>query len=48
MQEMWLFGQLNTIGDSKVQHQTDEKAREVAELLQQLLSRQPAAAAQAA
>ena len=40
MQEMWLFGPLNTIGDSKVQQQTDEDAKAVAELLTKLAERQ--------
>ena len=37
MQEMWLFGQLNTIGESKLQNETDDKAKEVADLLKHLL-----------
>lgn len=37
---MWLFGQLDTVGESKVQQQTDENAKVVAELLKQLLERQ--------
>ena len=40
LQEMWLFGQLNTVGNSKVQQQTDETAKVVAGLLGQLLERQ--------
>lgn len=40
LQEMWLFGQLNIVGESKVQQQTDENAKVVAGLLQQLLDRQ--------
>ena len=44
MQEMWLFGQLNTIGESKLQNETDEKAKEVAELLKHLVSSQETAA----
>ena len=40
---MWLFGQLDTVGESKVQLQTDDTAKEVASLLQQLLElQQPA------
>lgn len=39
---MWLFGQLNTVGESKVQQQTDENAKVVADLLKQLLDRQAA------
>ena len=39
MQEMWLFGQLNTVGESKVQQQTDENAKDVADLLKRLLDR---------
>ncbi len=37
---MWLFGELNTVGESKAQQQTDENAKAVAGLLQQLLDRQ--------
>ena len=37
---MWLFGELNTVGESKAQQQTDENAKVVAGLLQQLLERQ--------
>lgn len=40
LQEMWLMGQLNTIGDSKVQQQTDENAKVVAGLLKQLTDKQ--------
>ena len=40
LQEMWLFGELNTVGESKAQQQTDEDAKVVAGLLQQLLERQ--------
>ena len=36
---MWLFGQLNTIGESQVQQQTDENAKVVAELLGKLTER---------
>jgi len=36
LQEMWLFGQLDTVGDSKAKQQTDENAKLVAGLLQQL------------
>ncbi|KAK5687962.1 hypothetical protein LTR17_026623 [Elasticomyces elasticus] len=36
LQEMWLFGQLDTLGDSKVQQQNDEHAKSIAELLKQL------------
>lgn len=37
---MWLFGQLNTVGESKVQQQTDENAKIVGDLLKQLLESQ--------
>ena len=37
---MWLFGQLNTIGESEVQRSTDENARVVGQLLKQLVERQ--------
>ncbi|KAK3676191.1 hypothetical protein LTR78_003941 [Recurvomyces mirabilis] len=36
LQEVWLFGQLNTLEDSKAQRQTDEDAKAIAGLLQQL------------
>lgn len=40
MQEMWLFGQLNTLGESDVQQQTDENAKVVGELLKKVLEMQ--------
>jgi hypothetical protein len=40
LQEMWLFGPLNTIGESQVQQQTDENAKIVGDLLRQLSSKQ--------
>jgi hypothetical protein len=40
LQEMWLFGPLNTVGESQVQQQTDENARVVGDLLRQLSSKQ--------
>nr|POE66165.1 mediator of rna polymerase ii transcription subunit 22 [Quercus suber] len=40
LQEAWLFGQLNTTGNSKVQDETNENARQVAELLKKLLDHQ--------
>lgn len=36
MQEMWLFGRLNTLEDSKTNTEVDGTAREVAELVQKL------------
>ncbi|CAK4032414.1 hypothetical protein CB0940_08540 [Lecanosticta acicola] len=36
LQEMWLFGQLDTLGESQVQKATEENARVVALLLGQL------------
>ena len=36
MQEMWLFGRLNTLEDSKAKAEVDETAREVAELVRKL------------
>ncbi|KAK1813162.1 hypothetical protein LTR12_012486 [Friedmanniomyces endolithicus] len=43
LQEMWLFGQLDTLGDSKARQQSDEDARSIALLLKQLAaSQQPA------
>ena len=44
LQEMWLFGQLDTMGDSKAQQRTDEDAKAVADLLKQLLERQQGSA----
>ena len=38
---MWLFGQLNTLEDSKAQRQTDEDAKAIAGLLQRLTQLQP-------
>lgn len=40
LQEMWLSGPLNTVGESQVQQQTDESAKIVGELLRQLSSKQ--------
>jgi hypothetical protein len=40
LQEMWLFGPLNTVGESQVQQQTDENAKVVGDLLRQLSSKQ--------
>lgn len=42
LQEMWLFGPLNTVGDSQVQQQTDENAKIVGDLLRQLSGKQGA------
>ncbi|KAM0716586.1 hypothetical protein Q7P37_008031 [Cladosporium fusiforme] len=42
LQEMWLFGPLNTVGESQVQQQTDENAKLVGELLRQLSEKQGA------
>ncbi|KAK3066712.1 hypothetical protein LTR53_016823, partial [Teratosphaeriaceae sp. CCFEE 6253] len=43
LQEMWLFGKLDTIGDSRAQHQNDENAKVIATLLKQLTElQQPA------
>lgn len=36
MQEMWLFGQLNTLDDTKAQKQSEENAAVVADLLKLL------------
>ncbi|KAK0279410.1 hypothetical protein LTR91_007743 [Friedmanniomyces endolithicus] len=44
LQEMWLFGQLDTLGDTKARQQSDEDARSIALLLKQLAeSQQPVA-----
>ncbi|KAF7194553.1 hypothetical protein HII31_04059 [Pseudocercospora fuligena] len=40
MQEMWLFGQLNTLDDTKAQKQSDENAAVVADLLKLLHEKQ--------
>ncbi|RMY11560.1 hypothetical protein D0867_08040 [Hortaea werneckii] len=42
LQEMWLFGQLNTIGDSEAKQRSDETANELSALLQQLAHTQKA------
>ncbi|KAI6881193.1 hypothetical protein D0869_00050 [Hortaea werneckii] len=42
LQEMWLFGQLNTIGDSEAKQRSDETAKQLSELLQQLAHTQKA------
>lgn len=39
---MWLFGQLDTLGRSEAQVQTDESARVVGELLERLAEKQEA------
>ncbi|CZT14871.1 uncharacterized protein RCC_00809 [Ramularia collo-cygni] len=36
MQEMWLFGRLSTLEDSKAKAEVDETAKEVAELVRKL------------
>jgi hypothetical protein len=36
MQEIWLFGKLDTIGDSKVQEETERDAKVIVGLLEQL------------
>ncbi|KAK4949999.1 hypothetical protein LTR28_007185 [Elasticomyces elasticus] len=40
MQEMWIFGQLNTVGESETERKTDENAKVVARLLEKLLAKQ--------
>lgn len=40
LQEMWLMGQLNTVGDNSLQQQTDENAKVVAGLLKQVTQKQ--------
>jgi len=42
MQETWLFGQLDTLGKSSVENRTDEDARAVAAMLEQLIKLQDA------
>lgn len=39
MKEMWLFGQLNTLGEGRVQEQTEKDATIVSELLDKLLEK---------
>lgn len=41
LQEMWLFGQLNTLGESQVQRDTNANAKAVVGLLAQLLVDRP-------
>jgi hypothetical protein len=36
MQEIWLFGKLDTIGNSKVQEETERDAKAIIGLLEQL------------
>lgn len=40
LQEMWLFGQLNTIGDTKAKQRSDDTAKALSGLLQQLAATQ--------
>ncbi len=42
MQEMWLFGQLDTLGEGRANIETDEKAKVVAGLLKTFVERQNA------
>jgi len=37
MQELWLFGQLNTLSQTNLDNKADERATEVASLLQKLI-----------
>jgi Surfeit locus protein 5 subunit 22 of Mediator complex len=37
LKELWLFGQLNTLGPSAVDGRVEAKAREVAELMENVL-----------
>jgi len=43
MQEMWLFGQLNTLGRSKLEQETEEDAKVVQSLLERVVKSQGAA-----
>ncbi|KAK0967240.1 hypothetical protein LTR91_017218 [Friedmanniomyces endolithicus] len=43
LQEMWLFGQLDTLGDTKARQQSDEDAKSITLLLKQLAESQEAA-----
>jgi hypothetical protein len=42
MKEVWLFGHLNTLGESKVQEKTEGDAKVVSEILYRLLEAQKA------
>ena len=42
MQELWLFGQLDTLGKSAVEEKTEADARRVAELIQTLVRKEEA------
>ena len=42
LKEMWLFGQLDTIGESKAEAETDKHARSVAERLRRIIEKEGA------
>jgi hypothetical protein len=44
LQEFWLFGQLNTLGDSAVKAETDRDSEAVAKMIKELLERREAMA----
>jgi hypothetical protein len=37
MQEIWLFGKLDTLGRSEVEERTEEDAKKILELLQKVV-----------
>jgi hypothetical protein len=45
MQELWLFGQLDTLGVSKKEEKAEEDARRIAELIEGLVKKEEAEAA---
>lgn len=47
MKELWLFGPLNTLGESRVHEKTEEDAKAVAEMLERLLKERYASSASA-
>jgi len=37
MQEVWLFGKLDTLGKSEIEERTEEETKQILEMLQQLV-----------
>ncbi|TKA29824.1 hypothetical protein B0A50_03188 [Salinomyces thailandicus] len=48
LQEMWLFGQLDTLGDGEAKQRSDESAKALAGMLQRLVEQGTAAPTRAA
>jgi hypothetical protein len=44
LQEFWLFGQLNTLGDGAVKAETDRDSEAVAKMIMEVLERKQTAA----